>query len=85
MSHNDPSDDRDIVSKHVKDFVRSGERRTSDELAGSLGAIAGFARGGLAGGLAGAFLMPIAEGAGHTVAKAIGLEKDDEDGSARNH
>ena len=75
MADNDPSDDRDIVSQHVRDFVRTGVRNTSDELAG---AALGFARGGLVGGLAGAFLMPIAAAAGHTVAKAAGLEKDDE-------
>jgi hypothetical protein len=41
--------------------------------------VAGAARGGLAGGLAGAVLMPIAEGVGHTIAKITGLEKSGED------
>jgi hypothetical protein len=29
----DRSDDRDVVSRHVQDFVRTGVRRTADELA----------------------------------------------------
>jgi hypothetical protein len=36
-------------------------------------------RGGLAGGLAGAFLAPIVSGAGHMAARLVGLEKSDED------
>jgi hypothetical protein len=41
---------------------------------------AGVASRGIAGGLAGAFLAPLAEGAGHMAARLIGLEKSsDED------
>jgi hypothetical protein len=68
MSDNDPSDDRDIVSRHVKDFVRSGTRTSSDELAGSVlgGLAAGAARG--VGGLALAVAMPVAEKLGRELA-----------------
>ena len=80
MSDDDPAtDDRDRVSQHAQDFLRSGKRESSDEIGSALGIAGGFARGGLVGGLAGAFLTPIAEGAGHMVAKAVGLEKDDGD------
>jgi hypothetical protein len=52
MPDDGPSDDRNIVSEHVKNFVKTGARRSSDELAGSLG-LAGFAARGIAGGVGG--------------------------------
>ena len=72
---NDRSDEQ-LLQDHIHDFIKNGRRESGNEL---LGAAAGFARGGLVGGLAGAFLTPIASAAGHAVAKAAGLEKDDED------
>ena len=72
----DHTSDTEAVERHVRSFLKSGVRNSGDEIAGTA---MGLTARGLAGGLAGAFLMPIAEGAGHAVAKMVGLEKSDED------
>jgi hypothetical protein len=71
--------DRDKVSEHAQDFLRTGKRESADEIGSALGIAGGLARGGLVGGLAGAFLTPIAEAAGHKVAQIAGIEKGDDE------
>jgi hypothetical protein len=51
----------------------------SKEGTSGLAFAAGVASRGIAGGLAGAFLAPLAEGAGHMVARLAGLEKEDDE------
>ena len=72
MSDNDPSDNRDTELEHVKDFVRTGERSSSDELAGSLG-LAGFALRGVAGGVGG-LALGLAHDVLSPVASRLGRE-----------
>jgi hypothetical protein len=67
MSDNDPSDDRNIVSEHVKNFVQTGRRSTADELAGSFG--------GLVEGVAGV----VAEGLANKIADIFAPEDKDDD------
>jgi hypothetical protein len=76
----EPMSDHRRVEQGIREFLRTGQRRPgADDLGGAAGLMAGAARGGLVGGLATAFALPIVEGAGHTVAKAVGLEKGDDD------
>lgn len=63
------------INRHVYDFIRTGTRTHADELA----SVAMGLRGGPIGALAMGVAMPVADALGHTIAKATGLEKDDED------
>jgi hypothetical protein len=73
--NNNNDDDGDNGTPGVAEF----QHIHSNEGTSGLAFAAGAARGGIVGGLVGAALAPIAEGAGHMVARLVGLEKSDED------
>lgn len=69
MSDNDPSNDRDLVSRHAMDFVRTGMRTSANELeSATLGAAALRGVGGLGLGLVSAVIAPIADKIGREIA-----------------